>query len=123
MTDKKPSPDEIRHQIQVRAYLIWEREGRPHGREHHHWGLAEAEILSELPAQKAPPGEAESVKPAAQAKPAAPRPVKAPAKKKAAPKPKEASAKPEPAKAEPTKAVKKTVKRAVTKKAAPKKKA
>ena len=23
--------------IRERAYFIWEREGRPHGRAHHHW--------------------------------------------------------------------------------------
>lgn len=29
--------------IRVRAYLIWESEGRPHGRHHEHWQQAVAE--------------------------------------------------------------------------------
>ena len=45
--------DEARRAIEVRAYLIWEREGRPHGREKEHWQRAEAEILSTKPAKKA----------------------------------------------------------------------
>ncbi len=30
--------------IRERAYAIWEREGRPHGRDREHWRQAEAEI-------------------------------------------------------------------------------
>jgi len=37
-----------REAIQKRSYNIWEREGRPHGRDHEHWTLAEAELLAEL---------------------------------------------------------------------------
>lgn len=31
--------------IRARAYEIWEREGRPDGREHEHWDQARREIL------------------------------------------------------------------------------
>ncbi|MDE2183246.1 MAG: DUF2934 domain-containing protein [Alphaproteobacteria bacterium] len=37
---------DIRKQIEVRAYHIWESEGRPHGRSDEHWRRAEAEILA-----------------------------------------------------------------------------
>jgi hypothetical protein len=37
-----------REAIQKRSYTIWEREGRPHGRDHEHWKLAESELLAEL---------------------------------------------------------------------------
>jgi len=33
--------------IRTRAYAIWEREGRPDGREHEHWKQAAAEIRNE----------------------------------------------------------------------------
>jgi hypothetical protein len=33
--------------VRTRAYAIWEREGRPHGRHHEHWHQAESEIASE----------------------------------------------------------------------------
>lgn len=39
-----PSRDE---RIQQRAYEIWEREGRPSGREVEHWQEAEDEIVAE----------------------------------------------------------------------------
>ena len=45
--------DEVRRKIEVRAYLIWEGEGRPHGREKEHWQRAEAETLGKAPAKKA----------------------------------------------------------------------
>ena len=49
MKTKPPTPttDALRRQIEVRAYLIWERDGRPHGRHAEHWALAEKEILGE----------------------------------------------------------------------------
>jgi hypothetical protein len=37
---------DIHREIEVRAYLIWESEGRPHGRDAEHWARAEAEILA-----------------------------------------------------------------------------
>lgn len=33
--------------IRERAYDIWVREGRPHGRDAEHWRMAEAEIAAE----------------------------------------------------------------------------
>lgn len=50
-TSKKTAPpvqktiteDEIR----LRSYLIWEREGRPHGRDKLHWQMAIAELIVE----------------------------------------------------------------------------
>ncbi len=33
--------------IRQRAYEIWQREGRPHGRDAEHWQQAEAEIMAE----------------------------------------------------------------------------
>ncbi|MGH7789258.1 MAG: DUF2934 domain-containing protein [Candidatus Binatia bacterium] len=71
------SDDAIRH----RAYLIWEREGRPHGRDYEHWVQAQIELAAETrrngkppaaPARKAAP----KAKTVAAKKPA----VKAPAK-------------------------------------------
>jgi Protein of unknown function (DUF2934) len=35
------------HDIQVRSYLIWEKEGRPQGCDWDHWLKAEAELLRE----------------------------------------------------------------------------
>lgn len=32
--------------IRLRSYLIWEREGRPQGRDKIHWQMAIAELLS-----------------------------------------------------------------------------
>ena len=56
-------------QIRSRAYAIWEREGRPHGRQEHHWHQAIREVDAgsgdpETPAASAPVG-----KTAARAKP------------------------------------------------------
>lgn len=32
------------HRVRERAYQIWEQEGRPHGRDAHHWQRAAAEF-------------------------------------------------------------------------------
>lgn len=32
--------------VRERAYYIWEREGRPHGRDHEHWAMAERELFT-----------------------------------------------------------------------------
>jgi len=53
MKAKPAISDDIRREIEVRAYLIWESEGKPHGREKEHWMRAEAEILGRKPAKKA----------------------------------------------------------------------
>ena len=34
--------------IRERAYLIWEREGRPHGRADDHWRYATVELFGEV---------------------------------------------------------------------------
>ena len=39
--------DEYRNRVAQRAYALWEREGRPEGREHHHWAEAERQIAAE----------------------------------------------------------------------------
>jgi hypothetical protein len=47
---KAPYSDDILQKIQLRAYFIWERHGRPHGQERAHWSEAEAEaeVLQDL---------------------------------------------------------------------------
>ncbi len=37
--------------IRQRSYFIWEREGRPLGKEHEHWMRAKAELEAELEAE------------------------------------------------------------------------
>jgi hypothetical protein len=54
-------------QVAQRAYEIWEKQGRPHGKHHEHWLQATAE-LSNGSAPVAPPV-------AAAPKPAAPKPA------------------------------------------------
>jgi hypothetical protein len=39
---QKPTHEEIA----VCAYLIWEKEGRPHGRDQEHWSQAEAQLMA-----------------------------------------------------------------------------
>lgn len=76
--------------IRDRAYLIWEREGRPHGRHLDHWLQAHWELLGEAAKQTATPAAKAPAKKRAStaktpAKPAAkPAPAKAPATAKAA---------------------------------------
>jgi hypothetical protein len=45
---RRPAPvwsiEELHERIQRRAYELWEREGRPEGRDHAHWQQAELEI-------------------------------------------------------------------------------
>jgi hypothetical protein len=47
----------IEQRVRERAYAIWEREGRPFGREIDHWRISEQTTLAELtvtaPARKA----------------------------------------------------------------------
>lgn len=40
--------------IEERSYHIWEREGRPEGRDQQHWFQAKAELEAEGTAPKAP---------------------------------------------------------------------
>jgi len=60
--------------VRIRAYHIWEREGRPEGREAEHWHAALRELVLE-----AKSGNGVSAKPAAKAK-TAPASVKSPRK-------------------------------------------
>jgi hypothetical protein len=39
--------DDYVRRVRLRAYLIWEREGRPEGKEVEHWLAAEREIAQE----------------------------------------------------------------------------
>jgi hypothetical protein len=39
--------ERLQERVRVRAYRIWEREGRPEGREQDHWDLAREEIAIE----------------------------------------------------------------------------
>ena len=50
--------------IRERAYAIWEREGKPAGRERQHWEQAAREVLAAADAPK-PPQRAKPAKPAA----------------------------------------------------------
>ena len=36
----------LRKQVEERAYVLWENEGRPHGRDLDHWRQAESEIMA-----------------------------------------------------------------------------
>ncbi|MDR3526482.1 MAG: DUF2934 domain-containing protein [Rhizomicrobium sp.] len=83
MKTKKSISDDIHKAIALRAYHIWEREGRPHDREQAHWRIAEAEILGEPPAEKAavPAPAAAPKKPAKKATVAKAAPQKLDAKK------------------------------------------
>lgn len=45
--------DELQNRIRERAYLLWVEEGRPHGRDEHHWHLAAQFIAMEEAAASA----------------------------------------------------------------------
>ncbi len=70
MIAKKQISDGLRREIEVRAYLIWEGAGRPHGCEKEHWARAEAEVLGvargkdAAPAKKSAPVSAKASSPA-----------------------------------------------------------
>ena len=59
--------------VALRAYFIWEDEGRPHGRHEAHWfaaeavetGAAEPDVIVTAPAEKAAPAQAPAAKKAA----------------------------------------------------------
>lgn len=42
--------EDIEERVRARAHLIWEREGRPEGREQEHWDQALAELAEEAAA-------------------------------------------------------------------------
>jgi hypothetical protein len=54
--------EQVESWIRERAYAIWEAEGRPQGRELHHWEQAAREILAsgtaQAPAKKSAPAKA-----------------------------------------------------------------
>ncbi len=45
--DEQAVADAAYDKIRRRAYDIWEKEGRPTGRQHEHWAQAEREILTD----------------------------------------------------------------------------
>jgi hypothetical protein len=94
MKTKKSISDDVRAAIELRAYYIWEHEGRPVGRGAEHWALAEAEITSELTTKKAavarvpePPAPKQAVPKKAPVAKAAEKMAATPAKPSAAAKP------------------------------------
>ena len=56
--------------IRERAYQIWEREGRPYGRDYDHWVQARVELIAEATASERPRKSAQLSTPA---KPTAPK--------------------------------------------------
>ena len=71
---------DLQERIRQRARAIWEREGRPDGREHDHWRTAEEEIAAEDAAAAKPGAKPKRAKArTAEAKPAAPKRTKKPA--------------------------------------------
>lgn len=83
--------DDIRKEIEVRAYLIWESEGRPYGRDREHWQRAEAEVMAaHMLARVAADGKPKKAK--ATKKTAKTKTKTAPATKTATPKPAEPKA-------------------------------
>ena len=78
---------EQEQRIRQRAYDIWLREGRPHGRDGLHWQRAEAELAAESAA--APPAEVKLSSAAALLRS---RPVEAPPAKKKQAAPRQAAA-------------------------------
>lgn len=60
--DEHAIADAAYDKIRRRAYEIWEREGRPSGRQHEHWAQAEREVLNEA-GIAARPGSAEGRQP------------------------------------------------------------
>jgi len=46
---------DLETRIRLRAYQIWEEEGRPQGRADIHWRMAEAELRAPPPASMAGP--------------------------------------------------------------------
>ena len=53
--------------IESRAYAIWERQGRPQGKDKEHWYLAERQLVTE---QTAPPKASRKTSGAARKRPA-----------------------------------------------------
>jgi Protein of unknown function (DUF2934) len=47
-------PDDKEQALRERAYAIWEREGRPDGKDLDHWLRAEAELIAATERQASP---------------------------------------------------------------------
>ncbi len=75
--------EELEHRIRERAHLIWEREGRPSGREEAHWAQASAEIAAEAAPAAAKPRAKRAAAPKVAAEKAAAPKRRSPAKPKA----------------------------------------
>jgi hypothetical protein len=63
-----PTTEPLRKQIEVRAYLLWEGAGRPHGSHNEHWAQAEKEVLGEQK-NKTPPKKKAKAAPAVKTAP------------------------------------------------------
>jgi hypothetical protein len=67
--------------VRTRAYLMWEADGRPWGRDEHYWKLALSELSAPAPAKlKRAAATAKPAEKKAKATPAVVKPVKAAAK-------------------------------------------
>lgn len=55
----------LRTQVEERAYALWEKEGRPHGRALDHWRQAEAELMAGAGSKLAEPPPNPTASPAA----------------------------------------------------------
>jgi hypothetical protein len=62
---------DLTQKIRQRAYEIWEREGRPHGRDRIHWLRAEAEMRDARPPVQAPDATKQKPKTRGKTQPAA----------------------------------------------------
>lgn len=58
-------PEDREERIRKRAHQIWEREGKPHGRDPEHWQQATSEIDAEAAASGLEPKSAEPAQPEA----------------------------------------------------------
>lgn len=90
MAPRKPKSDVDESKIREAAYQIWEEEGRPQGRDYHHWLAAEARMKAinatkPKAAVKLDQDSKAAAKPKPAAKPAAKATAKPAAKPKAAP--------------------------------------
>ncbi len=76
--------DHIETSIRERAYALWERDGRRHGRDAHYWALAEQELrgASEAPVAARETGTDEAVEAQAVPADAAAKPARKPAARK-----------------------------------------
>jgi hypothetical protein len=54
---------DLHQRIKLRAYLIWEQEGRPEGRAEEHWRRAETEVAGSSSARARPARASTSVRP------------------------------------------------------------